>query len=84
MTNEDFNDLTDFMKKEMGIYMYGLDLVKNQEDGKLYLFDCNYQSTCNGTFANQDLSLYVMDHIQEMLKKRDEMDKLMQCLNNNN
>lgn len=47
----------------MKIYLHGIDIVRNELDGKFYLFDCNYASSYNDSFEGQNLAKIVLNHI---------------------
>ena len=38
--------------ERLGIHLHGLDLVRDESDGRFYLFDCNYFSSYNDSFKD--------------------------------
>ena len=52
----EFQELINFFTNSIKIHTHGIDLVRNEDDGKFYLFDCNYASSYSDSF--KDLSMY--------------------------
>jgi glutathione synthase/RimK-type ligase-like ATP-grasp enzyme len=60
---DDFKKMIDFFADKMKIYLHGVDIVRNDKDGKFYLFDCNYASSYNDSFDDQNLANVVINNI---------------------
>ena len=67
MPTEHFKELMEFFSEKMEVHLHGVDIVRNEEDGKYYLFDCNYMSSYNDSFAGVDLSKKIVKHINKLM-----------------
>jgi len=65
------SDIGDLVKKlfaeKMHLYIHGLDAVMNENDGCIYLFDCNYFSTYNDCNFKQKYGLNMEQLIRQHL-----------------
>jgi len=50
----------------MKVYLHGVDIVRNESDGRFYLFDCNYASSYNDSFENQNVAKIMLEHIDQL------------------
>lgn len=67
--HEMLKQLTVFLNTKLGLHLIGLDICVNEADGKYYIFDCNFFSSYDDAFQEENMGDLILEAMRAACRK---------------